>query len=356
MIGLPQNSLRMRLIVMLLPALSIMAILAGYWRYDRAHATTQELYDKTLAAVTLAISRHVVSSGGDLVAEDILEILTAYLGDQVFYKVTGPNGSFVTGYADGPRVPDKTIPKPGKLAFFDAVFQEDPVRGVIYKEYTDLQDVKGWVTVKVWQTTRQRNSFARRLVLQFAFMVACALVFVTAVIWFGVTIGLAPLRSLVDAVSKRSAEDLSAIRRPVPKEVRPLVSSFNALFEKLRLSFAARDALIANAAHQLRNPIAAVLSQAEAACKTTDPDEARKRIADVVQAARQSSRLSKQLLSLERTSGKSAREIIDLGQLAKSISARHGAGDHSYECVLRVRGARRAATGACRPNAADRGY
>ncbi len=322
MIDLLSRSLRARLFILLLPALALVAAAAVYWRYEAALSTAEKLYDKTLLAVTLAISRHVVSSGGDLVAEDILEIVTRFLGDQVFYKVTGPKGSFVTGYADGPKIPTGIKPEPGKPAFFDAVYQGDNVRVTVYKEFNDQDDIKGWVTVKVWQTTHERVAFARQLVGQFLMLIAFFLLLAAAIIWFGIRAGLAPLLSLVESVSRRSAEDLSPIRRKVPKEVTSLVASVNALFEKLRASFAARDAFIANAAHQLRNPIAAVLAQAEAAEKTDDPAEARQRLATVAEAARRTSRLSQQLLSLEKAKGYGAVTEFDVAGLAEDISRR----------------------------------
>ncbi len=320
---LPSRSLRLRLIVILLVPLCLVAMAGVYWRYQEALKTGEQLYDKTLFAIALAISRRVTASGGDLVAEDVLEVVTEYLGDQVFYRVSASDGSFVTGYASGPKVPDSLKIKSGRPSFFDGEFQGDLVRAVIYRELNTEVEIPGWITIKTWQTTRERTAYARRLALQSLGLMLAIIAAAGAVIWFGVNRGLWPLLDLVNALQKRSADDLSAIRRPVPREVRGLVASMNLLFGQLREAFAARDALIADAAHQLRNPVAAILTQAEAAANTADPDEARKRVADVAEAARRTSRLTQQLLSMEKARGRGARSTFDLSSLAADVARQH---------------------------------
>lgn len=315
------RSLRLRLIILLLLPLSLFAIAAGYWRYQNAIDTAERLYDKTLLAVTLAVSRHVVSNGGDVLAESVLEILTEFLGDQVFYKVSGPKGLILTGYAFGPSPPPDKKVKSGRPLFFDGDYQGEPIRAAIYREFADVGEFKGWVSVKVWQTTRERRAFARQLALQSILIMLSIIGAATIIIWFGVNRGLRPLLDLEEAVTKRSADDLSPIRRAVPREVRGLVGSMNTLFEQLREAFAAQDSLIANAAHQLRNPIAAVLSQAEAAARMTDPLEAQARVANVAEAARRTSRLTNQLLSMEKARGRGHRSRFDLVGLVAEIAS-----------------------------------
>ncbi|MEM8977092.1 MAG: sensor histidine kinase N-terminal domain-containing protein, partial [Pseudomonadota bacterium] len=73
---LPKHSLRSRLVIILLVPLCLVAAAGVYWRYHDALETGQKLYDKTLFAIALAISRRVTASGGDLVAEDMLEVVT----------------------------------------------------------------------------------------------------------------------------------------------------------------------------------------------------------------------------------------------------------------------------------------
>jgi two-component system sensor histidine kinase TctE len=92
----------------------------------------------------------------------------------------------------------------------------------------------------------------------------------------------------------------------------------NDLFGRLSDAFAARDVFIANAAHQLRNPIAAIRAQAEAAEAAPEGVDLRARVADVAEAARRTSRLTQQLLSLEKARGRPeavGAQMIDIAEL-----------------------------------------
>jgi two-component system sensor histidine kinase TctE len=96
----------------------------------------------------------------------------------------------------------------------------------------------------------------------------------------------------------------------------------NDLFGRLSDAFAARDVFIANAAHQLRNPIAAIRAQAEAAEAAPEGVDLRARVADVAEAARRTSRLTQQLLSLEKARGRPealGAQTVDIAKLAAEI-------------------------------------
>ena len=124
-------------------------------------------------------------------------------------------------------------------------------------------------------------------------------------VWFGVQFGLQPLLELQAAIRKRSADDISEIKRSVPTEVSSLLKSMNSLFSQLRQAFTEKDDFIANAAHQLRNPIAGIQSQAEAAERSKNLESMRSRVKDVAEAAKKTSRLTQQLLSMEHISKRS---------------------------------------------------
>ncbi len=95
-------SLRARLFLLLIVPLVIIAAIGAYARYQAAQKLSRQLYDKTLLAVALTISRDVIISEGDMLTEPLLEELTTALGDPVYYRITGPGGSFVTGYSHSP--------------------------------------------------------------------------------------------------------------------------------------------------------------------------------------------------------------------------------------------------------------
>ena len=317
---LTRLSLRGRLFVLLILPLVIVAAAASFARYQLATRLSQELYDNTLLAVALTISRDVVLSEGDVLTEQLLDDLTTALGDPVYYRITGPGGSFVTGYSDPPDLPPGAVLEGGEPFFFDSTSLGRVVRAVALREYISEPQFGGWVTVEVWQTVRQREALSRSLVTQSMVLLGTIILTAALILWFGIQLGLKPLLDLREAIGQRSPDDLRPIRRWTPPELRPLVETANSLFDRLARAFTLRDAFISDAAHQLRNPVAAIQSQAEAALSAPDEAQLRARVASLARTARATSRLTSQLLSLERVRGRSLRLVaqrVDLVDLVR---------------------------------------
>lgn len=313
-------SLRARLFLMLMIPLFLVASTATFARFLVAERMSEELYDNTLLVVALTISRDVVLSEGDVLTEELLDRLTNALGDPVYYRITGPGGSFVTGYSDPPPMPEKIQPISGKAVFYDSLSLGKPVRAVVLNEFISEPQFGGWVTVEVWQNVSQRAAFSRRLVAQSLMLLGSVFLTATLILWFGIKLGLKPVADLREAIGARSPDDLRPIRRWIPPEMRPLVDTTNSLFQRLAQAISLRDAFISDAAHQVRNPIAAIQAQAEAAL--TAPDEAtlRARVSDVASAARDTGRLTNQLLSIERVRGRTLRALSEEADLVSLIS------------------------------------
>ena len=149
---------------------------------------------------------------------------------------------------------------------------------------------------------------------------------VAAVVWFGINLGLKPLTDLQDAISKRTSDDLSEIRRATPPEVSGIVATLNTLFGQVSSAIASRDRFISDAAHQMRNPIAGMLSLAEAARDAKRPEDRLSRTHEVVAAARHASRLTNQLLSLERAKGQpdpSRHRALDANTVVRAVCERN---------------------------------
>lgn len=309
-LSLSRLSLRGRLFLLLILPLIAVATAAAFARYQAAARISQELYDNTLLAVALTISRDVVISGGDVLTEQLLDELVTALGDPVYYRITGPGGGFVTGYSDPPDLPEGTLVEGGDPVFFDSVSLGQPVRAIVLREFISEPQFGGWVTVEVWQTVTQRRALSRQLLTQSVILLGSVLLTAVLILGFAIQLGLKPLLDLRDAIGQRSADDLRPIRRWVPPELRPLVATTNSLFERLTKAFALRDAFISDAAHQMRNPVAAIQSQAEAAISAPTEAELRARVADLADSARATSRLTAQLLSLERVRGRSLKEFV----------------------------------------------
>ena len=317
------TSLRGRLLFLIvLPLLIIVSIGTVALYYD-SEKKSQEIYDKLLHSISQVILRDVVISEGDLLTEQLLETLTDTLNDQIFYQVRDEKGSSLyVGYSNPPEIPANSVMKPYIPIFYDSAYRDQAVRVIVSREFVSAMDAPGWVTIYVWQTTIGQ----KRLLLELAssaFVTMMIMLLSTAlIVWFGVKFGLKPLLDLQGAIIKRSADDISRIKRIVPMEVSGLVNSMNKLFDQLRNAFTEKDDFIANAAHQLRNPIAGIQSQAEAAERSKTLESMKQRVGDVVTAARKTSRLTQQLLSMEHVSQRSIKsefQTLNLVKLTQEI-------------------------------------
>lgn len=318
-------SLRSRLFVLIILPLIAVACLAGAARYLLAERISQRLYDNTLLVVALTISRDVILNEGDVLTEQLLDSLTKSLGDPVYYRIEGPDGRFVTGYSDAPVNPTPGEIQPGIPFFYDSVSLGEQVRAVTLREFLSAPQFGGWVTVDVWQTVHQRESLSIELLAQSIILMAVVITAAGLLVWFGINRGLKPLLQLREAISARSQDDLGPIRRAVPKEVRSLVGAMNSLFARLSEAFALRDAFISDAAHQLRNPIAAIQAQAEAATTAPTEPELRNRVAELAETARRTGRMTQQLLSMEKARGREGPDKwrnIDLLEPLEDIARR----------------------------------
>ncbi|GGA38554.1 sensor histidine kinase [Pelagibacterium lentulum] len=319
-------SLRTRLFVLIVVPLILVALASSGVRYWSAQGMSKDLYDDTLKVVAHAVAREVVLTKGDLLTDALLDSLVGALGDPIYYQVRAADGRFVTGYFDAP-VPEADLDLPGGTpVFFDAQYHNRPVRAVILREFIADPDFDGWTTVQVWQTVSQRQALSLSLLGESAINLFLMVIAAAVLVWFGINRGLGPLTDLREAVALRNENELSPIRRGVPPEVAPLVETINTLFARLREELARRNAFIGNAAHQLRNPVAAIQAQAESALGTTDPAQRIERLQDLAEAARRLSRISHQLLNFdiaaEGRGGASSKPAEFSGMVAE-VARRH---------------------------------
>lgn len=310
-------SLRLRLtLIILLPLLAI-AVLVGFWQMNNARQTAADVFEQSLLFAALAVSNDVALSGGDVLSQQTEALLQDTSGGRVFYHVYAPDGVIVAGFATPPVGIPSVIDEESRPRFFEAVYQGRPVSGVRLQNRQEIEGFSGIFTTTVWQDTTVRTAFVGQLVERALITIVALIASVAFVVWFGVRIGLRPLLDLEEAIELRSSDELTPIRRAVPEEVKGIVATLNTLFDQVSRSMTAQGEFISNAAHQLRNPIAAVLSLAEAVNSAPNGDVALERSADLLEAAQETADLSQKLLSLERAknvSPSSLQKRVDLGQ------------------------------------------
>ncbi len=320
------TSLRLRLLLLFVVPLVLLSAILGTWRVIELNRLSTGVFDRTLLSTAIAISRDVVVYDGDLLGPTTRTLLSETAGGTIFYHVNGPDGSFATGYAYPPVAPQGAVATPEEPVFYTAQYKGEDVRVVRLRSRVDLGWISGFSTVSVWQELAARETFFKRLASRTGAVIGLLVLAVAGIAWFGVRFGLRPLTDLEDAIERRSPNDLSLIRRAVPPEVGGIVRRTNALFSQVSDVMTAQSTFISDAAHQLRNPIAGILSLAEASRAAATTPEQIERSDALLASARHASRLANQLLTYERVEGSppDMTEQIDLTQIASDVIERCG--------------------------------
>ncbi len=146
-------------------------------------------------------------------------------------------------------------------------------------------------------------------------------------VWFATRRALKPLATIADEIAARGPDHLSALTPPIaPEEIRPLIEAVNNLFGRVEKTLEAERRFTADAAHELRTPLAALTAQAQVVLRARDDDERRHAGEQLVASTRRATRLVDQLLTLARLDPEAsvAADSVDLARLAEEVCAGHG--------------------------------
>ena len=258
-----------------------------------------EAYDQALVDVGIALGERIRSSG-DSVLFDLPgaaeQVLRTDKYDTIYYHLRRPDGSPLAGDPGLPPIPADQQPVDGVIAY-DGIYRDQPIRVVAL-----LVPCGGQVcTVQVAETTNKRRKLARNIVISSLVPELLITLVTLALVWFGVKRGLAPLQHLSDEIRARSARDLRPIDPgQAPDEARPLVGALNQLFGQVAGASSNQQRFLANAAHQLRTPLAGLQAHTEIALAQGMPEENRAQLEQVHRATIRTARLANQLLALAR--------------------------------------------------------
>jgi two-component system sensor histidine kinase TctE len=181
------------------------------------------------------------------------------------------------------------------------------------------------VLIQVAERVTARDEFARQIILRMVLPQAMLILLAGLAVWYGVARGLAPLSTLLREIESRSHRDLSALPEDqAPQEVRPLINAMNDLLARVGTAISTQQRFIADAAHQLRTPIAGLKTQTELALRQSQPGNLHDTLRQLQTATEQSTRLVNQLLSLARAEpgAKLAQSVerLDLARLARDAT------------------------------------
>lgn len=260
-------------------------------------------YDRLLSGSALSIAETLAITGSEVQVDlpyAALDMLSAAPDDRVFYRVYGPGQQTVTGDKDLPRVPEPRRPRgetePEAMRFFDAEFRGEISRFALIGREVAEPGVTGWIWVQVGQTRRAREALAHELVLNALVPITLMTVLALGLVWFGIARALRPLQRVGDELAQRQPSELHPVAAPVPSDIAPLVESINGFMRRLDANMDTLRVFIAEAAHQMRTPLAALRAQAQVAMDD-DPSELRGSLRAIERNAAKLTRLLNQLLS-----------------------------------------------------------
>jgi two-component system sensor histidine kinase TctE len=294
--------------------------------YVVARQVADDIYDGELAEIARELLVHVKQTDGKLgfdLSDEAERMLLLDQYDTVYFAVRAADGAAIAGdgalprLAGGAAFPDMT--------FRDGEFGGAPVRLALLRSPALAHPGSSLVSVEVAETQTKRGLLTRKLLLSVTLPQVLVILAAGALVWFGVARGLAPLRHLQQAVAARSHLDLAPVASAdAPAELYPLVQEVNDLMHRLSKVLDAQSRFIADAAHQLRTPVAGLKAHVELALRENDMTQAKRALAHLYTGVERLSRLVSQLLSLARNEPDTAKTRsfapLDLNRLAFQIT------------------------------------
>lgn len=317
------HSLRGRLLWWLLLPLAVFVLIAAAMAYDAARRTADLVQDSTLVASARTIGEDIEWRNGLPVADvppAALEIFESPSRDSVFYKVIDSDGRLLAG---NPAL-DVVARHGAEPIAYDTTLDGTRLRAVAYDRQLYDEGQVDTVTVVVAKTTRSRSAMVATIWRPQLVRLALMLVLAVVLVYLGLTFELRPLMKLKDDVADRGPMELEPIRpERLQHELRPIVDAINQCIARLNTHTATQRRFIADAAHQLRTPIAVLDTQIQYAQQRGHDD---RELASVLDSMQRSSRkmadVTDKLLLLahaEATPSTLLTQRVDLATLVSSV-------------------------------------
>jgi two-component system sensor histidine kinase TctE len=296
---------------MLTPLLLLWPItLALTWWFSQGVASVP--YDRALGANTRAVA-NLVSVRGEQAQTAITsvsmpastrDVLRADEADAVYFQVLGARGEFVAGERDLPLPPEGEKPVVGELRFRDADLELVTLRVAYTWVRLGPADAKP-VLVQVAETRDKRATLAADIMKGAVLPQFLTIPLAILMVWFALERSLRPVRRLEQRIKEREVGDLSPIdETAAPQELAPMVKSVNTLMSRMSQSLISQRRFLADAAHQLKTPLAGLRMQAELALKEgTDASELKQSLRQISHSSVRATHTVNQLLALARVEG-----------------------------------------------------
>ncbi len=335
-----RGSLRRQLLLLLMPALAAMMAIDTWLSYGTLRDAANRAYDRSLYGSIRTIDNAIGMAGESIqltLPDAAMEMFESAAQTHVYYRVSLERAGKVetiTGYDDLPLPAGDLVNNTPR--FYDTEYLGEAVRIGIMARPVYRPDARMRVIIQVAETAEPRSALIATVWRSALARDLLLILLSAAILVGGVTYVLRPLKRVRDDVEARSPDDLAPLAfERVPSEVRPLVDAVNLHVSRSAAMAQSQAQFIADAAHQLRTPLAILKTQAEYAqrqLRDPDPEAARRAageaVGGIVTQLEQAARLTNQLLALARVRqhhGENAQEanaidIIDAVAVAEQVA------------------------------------
>jgi two-component system OmpR family sensor kinase len=307
------HSLRGRLLWFLLAAITIAAVAQAAIAYRTALHDADQIFDYHMQQMALSLRSSTPISSANAQADNATNqsapIEPEPGSDELVVQVWSPDGVRMFRSVSRASLPQRAV-----LGFSNV-----KSNGTTYRVFSVQSNNQ---TLQVAQDMAVRRNMAGNLALRTLAPIAVMVPMLMLVVWWVVSESLTPVARVRKQVASRQADDLSPVSEAgLPDEVRPLVHELNLLFGRVRTAFDAQQNFVADAAHELRTPLAALKLQA-LSLERADTEEARKvAVGRVTAGVERATRLVEQLLVLARQEAGASEGAkpapVDLADLAR---------------------------------------
>lgn len=294
-----RQSLRRRLLTTVMVPLLLLLLLNSLITYIGALFYANHVHDVNLIDDTLTLVQMMATESPDGRVTSQAQFLLEYEPEgRNYFSVFSARHGLIAG--------NPTLKPPGGLftdgnepQLYDVQIEKHALRAASIV-MTNTRDPSDQLEVTMAETLHDRHQEARQILL-LSVPAQTLLIFAAfLLVWLGVRTGLRQLDPLTTQLANRE-HDLAPIGdADVPVEILPLTRTIDGLFARLRGMLSLHERFIADAAHQLRTPLAGLSVHAERAQASTDPDTIADALNHIQRLIHRANRTSSQLLALTR--------------------------------------------------------
>lgn len=251
--------------------LLLLCAMAFSWvTYQQSTQAAQRTYDQLLSASALTIANAIQQDAGELQVElPFAAMALLPQTERLFFAVRHQN-QVIAGYEDlafALPLVQSTTP-----TFTTMSYKDTQVRVVRVGRFTTGSAASsGWTTIYVAETLSTRDALSAQLFLQGLHPLFLLVGFTFLLILFSIRYVLSPLAQIERAIEARSPTNLEPITTPAPIEIHGLISTLNNFIQRLSKALTTQQHFVAEAAHQIRTPLALLQAQTEDALEESDP-------------------------------------------------------------------------------------